>query len=193
MRRTVPLPIPDERVIVMINGGRLLQHLQDLSQIGCNEATGGINRFSFTPVEKQAIELVTIYMEQAGMKVTVDAVGNLIGTYGEGDETIMLGSHIDTVPEGGKYDGALGVLAAIEVVNSMYEQQILPSKKIQVVAFKDEEGTRFGFGLLGSSAMAGVLTEGQLQHTDEAGISIEEAMKEFQLSPYPLSYDTKET
>ncbi len=186
MRRTVPLPIPDERVIVMINGGRLLQHLQDLSRIGCNEATGGINRFSFTPVEKQAIELVTIYMEQAGMKVTVDAVGNLIGTYGEGDETIMLGSHIDTVPEGGKYDGALGVLAAIEVVNRLYEQQILPSKKIQVVAFKDEEGTRFGFGLLGSSAMAGVLTEEQLQHTDEAGISIEEAMKEFQLSPYPL-------
>jgi len=173
-------------VIVMINGGRLVQHLQDLSQIGYNEGTGGINRFSFTPEEKQAIELVTTYMEQAGMSVTVDAVGNLIGTYGEGKETIMLGSHIDTVPEGGKYDGALGVLAAIEVVNTMHEQQVLPSKKIQVVAFKDEEGTRFGFGLLGSSAMAGLLTEEQLQHTDEAGISIEDAMKEFQLSPYPL-------
>ncbi|WP_230875115.1 Zn-dependent hydrolase [Lysinibacillus cavernae] len=182
----MPLPISNERVIVMINGGRLLQHLQDLSQIGRNEATGGINRFSFTLEEKRAIELVTTYMEQAGMSVTVDAVGNLIGTYGEGKETIMLGSHIDTVPEGGKYDGALGVLAAIEVVNTMHEQRLLPTKKIQVVAFKDEEGTRFGFGLLGSSAMAGLLTEEQLQHTDEAGISIEEAMKEFQLSPYPL-------
>ncbi|WP_257216159.1 M20/M25/M40 family metallo-hydrolase [Lysinibacillus sphaericus] len=95
------------------------------------------------------------------------------------DETIMLGSHIDTVPEGGKYDGALGVLATNEVVNSMYEQQILPFKKIQVVAFKDEEGTRFRLGLLGSSAMAELLTEEQLQHADEAGISIEEAMKEF--------------
>ncbi|WP_016992792.1 Zn-dependent hydrolase [Lysinibacillus boronitolerans] len=170
----------------MINGVRLVQHLQDLSQIGRNEKTGGINRFSFTPEEKQAIELVTTYMEQAGMNVTIDAVGNLIGTYGEGNETIMLGSHIDTVPEGGKYDGALGVLAAIEVVHSMHEQQLLPSKKIQVVAFKDEEGTRFGFGLLGSSAMAGLLTEEQLQHSDEAGISIEEAMKDFDLSPYPL-------
>ncbi|AUS88734.1 MULTISPECIES: Zn-dependent hydrolase [Lysinibacillus] len=171
----------------MINGVRLVQHLQDLSQIGRNEKTGGINRFSFTPEEKQAIELVTTYMEQAGMNVTIDAVGNLIGTYGEGNETIMLGSHIDTVPEGGKYDGALGVLAAIEVVHTMHEQQLIPSKKIQVVAFKDEEGTRFGFGLLGSSAMAGLLTEEQLQHTDEAGISIEEAMKDFHLSPYPLT------
>jgi len=182
----MPLPIPNERVIVMINGGRLLQHLQDLSQIGCNKATGGINRFSFTLEEKQAIELVTTYMEQAGMSVTIDAVGNLIGTYGEGNETIMLGSHIDTVPEGGKYDGALGVLAAIEVVQAIQEQQLEPSKKIQVVVFKDEEGTRFGFGLIGSCAMAGLLTEQQLQHTDEVGISIEEAMKEFQLSPYPL-------
>ncbi|MED3876937.1 Zn-dependent hydrolase [Lysinibacillus capsici] len=171
----------------MINGVRLVQHLQDLSQIGRNEKTGGINRFSFTPEEKQAIELVTTYMEQAGMNVTIDAVGNLIGTYGEGNETIMLGSHIDTVPEGGKYDGALGVLAAIEVVHTMHEQELIPFKKIQVVAFKDEEGTRFGFGLLGSSAMAGLLTEEQLQHTDEAGISIEEAMKDFHLSPYPLT------
>ena len=112
----------------MINGVRLVQHLQDLSKIGRNEKTGGINRFSFTPEEKQAIELVTTYMEQAGMNVTIDAVGNLIGTYGEGNETIMLGSHIDTVPEGGKYDGALGVLAAIEVVHTIHEQQLIPSK-----------------------------------------------------------------
>lgn len=182
----MPLPIPNERVIAMINRERLLQHLEDLSQIGRNEATGGVNRFSFTSEEKQAIELVTTYMEEAGMVVTIDAIGNLIGTYGEGNETIMLGSHIDTVPEGGKYDGALGVLAAIEVVHTMHEQQLIPSKKIQVVAFKDEEGTRFDFGLIGSRAMAGLLTENQLQFTDKNGISIEEAMKAFQLAPYPF-------
>ncbi|MGE8002955.1 Zn-dependent hydrolase [Lysinibacillus sp. NPDC093216] len=170
----------------MINGNRLLQHLHELSRIGRNEATGGINRFSFTLEEQQAIALITLYMEEAGMTVTVDAVGNTIGTYGEGDETILLGSHIDTVPEGGKYDGALGVLGAIEVVQTIHEQQLLFTKKIQVVAFKDEEGTRFGFGLIGSSAMAGLLTEQQLQLNDEAGITIEEAMKEFQLSPCPL-------
>ncbi|WP_394141681.1 Zn-dependent hydrolase [Cytobacillus oceanisediminis] len=168
----------------MINVNRLLKHLQDLSQIGRNELTGGINRFSFTPEEQQAIELVTSYMEEAGMTITVDAVGNVIGTYGEGSETIMLGSHIDTVPEGGKYDGALGVLAAIEVVQTV--QQLSLSKKIEVAAFKDEEGTRFGFGLIGSRAVAGLLAYEHLQKTDASGISIEEAMKQSQLSPLPL-------
>lgn len=180
----MPFPISDERVSAMINANRLLKHLQDLSQIGRNELTGGINRFSFTPEEQQAIELVTSYMEEAGMTITVDAVGNVIGTYGEGSETIMLGSHIDTVPEGGKYDGALGVLAAIEVVQTV--QQLSLSKKIEVAAFKDEEGTRFGFGLIGSRAVAGLLAYEHLQKTDASGISIEEAMKQSQLSPLPL-------
>ncbi|MCM3032571.1 allantoate deiminase [Cytobacillus firmus] len=182
----MPFPISAERVSVMINANRLLKHLQELSQIGRNALTGGINRFSFTPEEQQAIELVTSYMEEAGMTITVDAVGNVIGTYGEGSETVMLGSHIDTVPEGGKYDGALGVLAAIEVVQTIHEQQLSLSKKIEVVAFKDEEGTRFGFGLIGSRAMAGLLTYEHLQKTDASGISIGEAMKQSQISPVLL-------
>lgn len=170
----------------MINVNRLLQRLHDLSQIGRNKVTGGINRFSFTSEEQEAIELVTSYMKEAGMTVNVDGVGNIIGTYGEESETIMLGSHIDTVPDGGKYDGALGVLAAIEIVQTIYEQQLPLSKKIEVVAFKDEEGTRFGFGLIGSRAMAGLLTYEELQKRDASDISIQEAMKQFELSPLPL-------
>ncbi|WP_427127779.1 Zn-dependent hydrolase (plasmid) [Priestia megaterium] len=170
----------------MINENRLLQRLHDLSQIGRNKVTGGINRFSFTSEEQQAIELVTSYMKEARMTVNVDGVGNIIGTYGEESETIMLGSHIDTVPDGGKYDGALGVLAAIEIVQTIYEQQLPLSKKIEVVAFKDEEGTRFGFGLIGSRAMAGLLTYEELQKRDTSDISIQDAMKQFKLSPLPL-------
>ncbi|MBM6601742.1 Zn-dependent hydrolase [Priestia megaterium] len=170
----------------MINVNRLLQRLHDLSQIGRNKVTDGINRFSFTSEEQEAIELVTSYMKEAGMTVNVDGVGNIIGTYGEESETIMLGSHIDTVPDGGKYDGALGVLAAIEIVQTIYEQQLPLSKKIEVVAFKDEEGTRFGFGLIGSRAMAGLLTYEELQKRDASDISIQEAMKQFKLSPLPL-------
>ncbi|RFB40402.1 Zn-dependent hydrolase [Bacillus sp. RC] len=170
----------------MINVNRLLQRLHDLSQIGRNKVTGGINRFSFTSEEQEAIELVTSYMKEAEMTVNVDGVGNIIGTYGEESETIMLGSHIDTVPDGGKYDGALGVLAAIEIVQTIYEQQLPLSKKIEVVAFKDEEGTRFGFGLIGSRAMAGLLTYEELQKRDASDISIQEAMKQFKLSPLPL-------
>jgi len=179
-------PISNERVSIMINENRLLQRLHDLSQIGRNKVTGGINRFSFTSEEQQAIELVTSYMKEAGMTVNVDGVGNIIGTYGEESETIMLGSHIDTVPDGGKYDGALGVLAAIEIVQTICEQQLPLSKKIEVVAFKDEEGTRFGFGLIGSRAMAGLLTHEELQKRDASDISIQEAMKQFELSPLPL-------
>lgn len=179
-------PISNERVSIMINENRLLQRLHDLSQIGRNKVTGGINRFSFTSEEQQAIGLVTSYMKEAGMTVNVDGVGNIIGTYGEESETIMLGSHIDTVPDGGKYDGALGVLAAIEIVQTIYEQQLPLSKKIEVVAFKDEEGTRFGFGLIGSRAMAGLLTYEELQKKDASDISIQEAMKQFELSPLPL-------
>lgn len=179
-------PISNERVSIMINVNRLLQRLHDLSQIGRNKVTGGINRFSFTSEEQEAIELVTSYMKEAEMTVNVDGVGNIIGTYGEESETIMLGSHIDTVPDGGKYDGALGVLAAIEIVQTIYEQQLPLSKKIEVVAFKDEEGTRFGFGLIGSRAMAGLLTYEELQKRDASDISIQEAMKQFKLSPLPL-------
>lgn len=179
-------PISNERVSIMINVNRLLQRLHDLSQIGRNKVTDGINRFSFTSEEQEAIELVTSYMKEAGMTVNVDGVGNIIGTYGEESETIMLGSHIDTVPDGGKYDGALGVLAAIEIVQTIYEQQLPLSKKIEVVAFKDEEGTRFGFGLIGSRAMAGLLTYEELQKRDASDISIQEAMKQFKLSPLPL-------
>lgn len=179
-------PISNERVSIMINENRLLQRLHVLSQIGRNKVTGGINRFSFTSEEQQAIELVTSYMKEAGMTVNVDGVGNIIGTYGKKSETIMLGSHIDTVPEGGKYDGVLGVLAAIEIVQTIYDQQLPLSKKIEVVAFKDEEGTRFGFGLIGSRAMAGLLTYEELQKRDASDISIQEAMKQFELSPLPL-------
>lgn len=170
----------------MINAKRLLKRLHDLSQIGKNHETGGINRFSFTNEEQEAIDLVTEYMKEAGMRVSVDGIGNIIGTYGEADETIMLGSHIDTVPDGGKYDGALGVLAAIEIVETLHEQQLPLTKKLEVVAFKDEEGTRFGFGLIGSKAMAGQLTQEQLQKTDDANHTMEEAAQQFGLSPFPL-------
>ncbi|MFD1387409.1 Zn-dependent hydrolase [Oceanobacillus oncorhynchi subsp. oncorhynchi] len=170
----------------MINANRLLQRLDELSQIGRNHETGGINRFSFTKEEQQAIDLVIEYMKEAGMQVNVDGIGNIIGSYGDAEETIMLGSHIDTVPDGGKFDGALGVLTAIEVVQTLHENQIPLHKKVEVTAFKDEEGTRFGFGLIGSRAMAGLLKAEQLQKTDDANITIEEAARQFGLSPFPL-------
>ena len=115
------------------------------------------------------------------MHVREDAVGNLIGRR-EGKRAdlpaVLIGSHIDTVPHGGKFDGALGVLAGIEVTQTLNEQQIELDHPIEVIAFTDEEGSRFGLGMIGSRAVAGTLTPEQLQQVDHDGITIGEAMKQ---------------
>lgn len=167
----------------MIQIERISKRLNEVNRIGFDAETGGINRFSFTKEEQQAIDLITQYMQQAGMSVSIDSIGNVIGQMGQGEETIMLGSHIDTVPDGGRFDGLLGVISAIEVAQSLSENQVTFNKILKVVAFKDEEGTRFGFGLIGSKAMAGLLTEEHLQMADADDVSIAEAMESFNLPP----------
>lgn len=167
----------------MINIHRLQKHLEELSLIGRTK-DGGINRFSYTSDEKRANELVKDYMEAAGLSVHYDAVGNLIGSLDglyPDLPAVLLGSHIDTVPNGGKYDGSLGVLTAIEVIQSLKEKQIQLKHPIKVIAFKDEEGTRFGFGMIGSRAVAGTLTTDNLEIADDQGISIEQAIADYGL------------
>ncbi|MEH6943615.1 Zn-dependent hydrolase [Bacillus sp. JJ722] len=172
----------------MINIQRLSEHIEELSLIG-RTCDGGINRFSYTDNEKQANELVEQYMKSAGLTVHYDAVGNLIGSKDGSEDlpTILLGSHIDTVPSGGKYDGSLGVLVAIEVIHSFQEQRINLRHPVKVVAFKDEEGTRFGFGMIGSRAIAGTLSTTDLQRIDEEGITIEQAIADYGLDKQTLS------
>ncbi|MGN7396666.1 Zn-dependent hydrolase [Peribacillus frigoritolerans] len=167
----------------MINSKRLLGHLAELSEIGKNDATDGITRFSYTDVEQEAVDLVTEYMRRAGLAVTVDEVGNVIGSTPGIGPAIVVGSHIDTVPEGGKFDGALGVLSAIEIAQTLNEQQVEQTKILKVVAFKDEEGSRFGFGMIGSRAMAGTLKESHLNVLDNDGISIAQAMQKSGFNP----------
>lgn len=148
----------------MINIKRLNTHLEELSVIGKTK-DGGINRFSYTSDERRANERVKQYMESAGLTVHYDTVGNLIGSQEATDDlpTILIGSHIDTVPNGGKYDGSLGVLTAIEVIHSLKEKEIELKHPVKIVAFKDEEGTRFGFGMIGSRAVTGTLTSNDLK------------------------------
>lgn len=168
-----------------VNGERLWARVMELGRIGEDES-GGITRFSFSELERQAKAQVSRYMIEAGMIVREDAAGNLIGSY-EGQEpsapVVVTGSHIDTVAQGGKFDGALGVLSAIEAVQSMHEQGIQPKHTIEVIAFSDEEGSRFGFGMIGSRALAGTLKQEDLTYQDEQGISIAEAMRQAGLDP----------
>ncbi|AEH46280.1 Zn-dependent hydrolase [Parageobacillus thermoglucosidasius] len=169
----------------MINGDRLWNRLLELGTIG-KQPSGGITRLSFTKEERAAKEKVASYMKEAGLAVYEDAVGNLIGRK-EGKEkdapAVLVGSHIDSVYNGGMFDGPLGVLAAVEVLQTMNERGVKTKHPIEVVAFTDEEGARFSYGMIGSRGMAGTLSEEELVHQDKYGISLAAAMEEAGLDP----------
>ena len=162
----------------MINGERIWIRLKELSEIGKTD-DGGVTRYSYTDLEAAANEQVRTYMEEAGLTTGYDSVGNLYGIKkGTKEDTLLIGSHVDSVPNGGNFDGPLGVLAGIEVLESLQEQGKELTHTVKVMAFKDEEGSRFGLGMIGSRAVAGILTAEQLQKTDADGVSIYEAMKQ---------------
>lgn len=168
-----------------INGERLALRLAELSEIGLTEEEGS-NRISFSQEEKSAKELVKQWMSEAGLKVTEDGAGNVFGrTEGKNDlPAILSGSHVDSVPNGGHFDGPLGVLAALEVAEAWKELNYQPTKPFEVVIFTDEEGARFNGGLTGSRAIVGELNlEEQLKLTDFEEKSFEEVVKQVGLTP----------
>ncbi len=169
----------------MVDGGRLWRRLSELAEIGRSKS-GGVTRLSFTDEERSAKDLVASYMEEAGLAVREDAIGNLFGRREGRDPeapAVLVGSHVDSVYNGGDFDGPLGVLAGIEVVQAMEENGVLTDRTVEVVAFTDEEGARFSFGMIGSRALAGHLSSGDLEHTDGDGLSVALAMREYGLDP----------
>lgn len=153
---------------------------------GCSEQPGGLTRVFLSPEHKAASDLVKRWMADAGMSVRVDPIGNVIGRC-EGNRPslpcLMLGSHLDTVRDAGKYDGMLGVVMAIECVDALAPRIPRLPFAIEVVAFADEEGVRFGSTLLGSRAVAGTFQFDVLDKTDKDGLSMREAMRRFELDP----------
>jgi allantoate deiminase len=169
----------------MVDGERLWRRLSELAEIGKRES-GGVTRLSFTDEEWSAKDLVASFMQEAGLAVSEDAVGNLFGRREGSDPNapaVLVGSHVDSVYDGGNFDGPLGVLAGIEVAQAMEEGGVETDHPVEVVAFTDEEGARFSFGMIGSRALAGTLSEGDLQHQDADGISIADAMRKCDLDP----------
>lgn len=138
-------------------------------------------------------EIAAEWMREAGMSVEKDAIGNLIGRY-EADspsaKTLLLGSHLDTVRDAGKYDGPLGVMIAIACVQRLHERKERLPFAIEVLAFADEEGLRYHSAYLGSRAMTGMLDLETLHLTDADGISMEQAIRAFGGN---LSLDTPPT
>jgi allantoate deiminase len=176
--------VPDSSSIE-IDAERLWFRLHELAKIGRSEG-GGVTRLSFTEEERAAKDLVASYMREAGLEVREDVAGNLIGRREGSDPevpVVLAGSHVDSVPNGGDFDGPLGVLAAVEALQVMEERDLSTQRPIEVVAFTDEEGARFGFGMIGSRATAGTLTPEDLDREDENGVSIAQAMRDRSLDP----------
>jgi allantoate deiminase/N-carbamoyl-L-amino-acid hydrolase len=168
-----------------INASRLQQHFEAMSKIGKIDKTGTC-RPTMTPLEKQGFDLASSWMKDAGMKTHIDNFGNLIGRL-EGKNNslpiLMMGSHLDSQPYGGRFDGVAGVLCAIEVVKTLTENNITPERSIEVISFADEEGWRFNKGLFGSRGILGKLEKGELQRTDKDGITREKALRDFGCDP----------
>ncbi|MEM1252977.1 MAG: Zn-dependent hydrolase [Cyanobacteria bacterium P01_H01_bin.21] len=139
-------------VALAINGHRLMGMMTDMGAIGALPK-GGVRRLAFSPEDRQGRQQVQSWMEAAGMSVTIDAAGNMIGRY-EGRfphaPALATGSHLDTVPNAGIYDGTYGVLAGVEVARTLHDHNIRPDHPIEVIVFADEERT-----MIGSKAMAG--------------------------------------
>lgn len=138
-----------------VNGARLMDRLMSLAEIGAIDG-GGCARLALTDADRDGRDLVTSWMSDLGLDVTVDAVGNVIGTWNTGTgPAVMTGSHIDTVRTGGKFDGNLGVLAGLEVIQTVQESGWVPPRPLAVAFFTNEEGARFAPDMMGSLAYVG--------------------------------------
>lgn len=146
---------------------------------------GGISRFYLTPEHQQCNDQIAEWMKGAGMNSWSDAAGNLRGHYSAATEDakiLLLGSHLDSIPNAGRYDGTLGVLVALAVVEQLHAQKIKLPFAIEVIGFGDEEGVRFGSTLLGSRAVAGSWQTDWWELKDGASVSLAEAFRQFGLN-----------
>lgn len=167
---------------------RVMQRADELAAISATPE--GLTRVYLSPEHLRANYLVASWMERIGMTTWQDAVGNICGRYEgvtEGARAIVLGSHLDTVRNAGRYDGMLGVLAALEVVAFLYQHDLQLDQAIEIVGFGDEEGTRFGVTLLGSRGMTGTWPENWLACEDGAGISVAQALVSAGFDPSRIS------
>jgi allantoate deiminase len=168
----------------MLSAERIMQRCESLAQH--SELPGGLTRVFLSPQARAATDKVLGWMREAGMEAKLDAIGNAAGRY-EGSRPglpcLMLGSHLDTVRDAGKYDGMLGVISAIECVSSLNSKNKRLPFAIEVIGFGDEEGVRFGTTLLGSRAVAGIFDLDVLKAKDPQGKTMADALREFGLEP----------
>lgn len=142
-----------------IKGARLVGRLEELAQIGAIEGNGCC-RLALTDEDRRGRDLVVSWMKALGLSVTVDCIGNVVGLRAgrAAGAPVMIGSHIDTVRTGGRYDGNLGVLAGLEVVETLNDARVTTEKPLAVAFFTNEEGARFAPDMMGSAVHQGALS-----------------------------------
>ena len=165
-------------------GGEILARADVLAAI--TEREGMIARSFLTPQHRAAGEKIRGWMREAGMDADFDALGNVVGRYAGSDPAapwILTGSHMDTVVDAGRYDGLFGVLSAIACVGVLHARGLRLRHGIEVIAFGDEEGVRFGVSMMGSKALAGRFDATTLERRDAHGVSLGDALRQFGLDP----------
>jgi allantoate deiminase len=153
----------------------------------CTEVPGEITRLFLTTPMRAVHALLRGWMEAAGMTVHVDAIGNLRGLwpgFAPGSPRLIIGSHLDTVPNAGAFDGILGVVLGVAIVEELQGRHL--PYAIEVIGFSEEEGVRFSKPFLGSLAVVGKLDVETLARTDRNGISVQEAIQNYGLDPSPI-------
>ncbi len=168
----------------MLSAERIMRRCEALARH--SELPGGLTRVFLSPQARAATDEVLGWMREAGMQAQLDPIANAAGRY-EGERPglpcLMLGSHLDTVRDAGRYDGMLGVITAIECIGLLNSKKKRLPFAIEVIGFGDEEGVRFGTTLLGSRAVAGTLDLQVLNAKDPQGNSMADALREFGLDP----------
>lgn len=163
------------------------KHLEKLAKISTDE--NGVTRLPFTEQAREAAAYIANYMSDAGLTVQEDAAGAVIGTLkGKSEKKIVIGSHYDSVKNGGKYDGIAGVVCGVEIAHLACEKKLQLPYTLQIVATNDEEGVRFGDGFLSAKAFLGQWQPKDLkERCDDKGISIYEAMQQYGLNPEKIT------
>lgn len=169
------------------NGARILALCDELARH--SSQPNGLTRIFLSREQAAVSQVVLGWMRDVGMHARIDAIGNVVGRY-EGTQpglpALVLGSHLDTVRDAGKYDGPLGVVCAIECIRALHAHGKRFEFAIEIYGFADEEGVRFGATLLGSRAVAGTFRPANLDSRDRSGISMRQAMEDAGLDPDQL-------
>ncbi|MDQ2962005.1 MAG: Zn-dependent hydrolase [Pseudomonadota bacterium] len=162
-----------------VDGGRLWRSLMELAEIGATPK-GGVRRLALTDIDRQGRDLVVGWLRETGSRIEIDGAGNIFATRPGRDPAatvVLTGSHIDTQPSGGKFDGNYGVLAGLEVLRTLNDANVATDKPVGVAIWTNEEGSRFVPVMGGSGAFAGVFTlEHLLEQRDVDGVSFGEAL-----------------